>query len=108
MDEIKDEKDYASMTGVAIGSFYTSSGDRVTLPFDPSTIDKKLIKNVDYTEQEDLDILVRIRINQQDDVKGFYLLMQVVPVYCLPERTYLISSSFLHKLDSANISYELC
>lgn len=112
MDEIKDDKDYASMTGVAIANLYASSGDTVTLPLDPPTIDKKPIQGVDHTEQEkeqeNLGIPVKIRITEQDDVRGFYALMQVAPVYCLPDGTYLISSSFLDKLDNGNISYELC
>lgn len=109
MNKVKDNRDRVNETGVATGTFYASSGDTVTLPLDPSTVDEKLIQDVDHTEEQLPRIpFVRIRIHREDDVQGFYLLMQAVPVSCFPDRTYLIPSSLLEKLDNADISYEIC
>ncbi|UCB57571.1 MAG: hypothetical protein JSV30_03020 [Candidatus Omnitrophota bacterium] len=109
MHKIECKDDYLNMTGVAAANFFAGSGDTVTLPVNPSSIDERPTQEMDYTVKETLDpSFVRVRIREEDEIKSFYLLMKAIPTYCLPDGTYLIPSAFLQELDKLNILYEPC
>jgi hypothetical protein len=110
MNEIQPDNGYVNMTGVAVANFYAGSGDTLTSPLNPSSIDEKFLREKNYytVEKTFPPSFVRVRINPEDEIRSFYLLMQAIPIYCLRDGTYLIPSSSLQELDKLNIVYETC